>query len=672
MKERDDKMHGIEKLNLNDPETQSVDVVADNIDALRSLFPEAFEEGKIDFEVLKQLLGGAIDEREEKYGLNWHGKRKARQIALTPSTGTLLPCPKDSVNWDTTQNLMIEGDNLEVLKLLQKSYAGKVKLIYIDPPYNTGSDFVYPDDFRDGIKNYLRLTGQIADDGLAVTSNPESSGRFHTDWLNMMYSRLRLARGLLRQDGAICVSIDDNEIHSLRSIMDEIFGAENFLNCIAVKMSEASGVKMSHATSRMPKLKEYIVIYRRSERLSLRPQKVRISDWNEEYKEFLDNITRETLDHIKDISAISEISNEHVSKVNDLLGTAHIISANEAHKRYGGDSDFNEWRWSNAWRIVQAVGSASVKELALSQADNPHQDVRAVRSARGKLYLYKTAFNRESKSPRVQILFADESLEQNCGDFWSDIKTTGGIGGEGGIIFPNGKKPLKLLRRLIDAFINKGAGDLVLDFFAGSGTTGHAILEENKETDAKARFILVQIPEIIQKKDELFSLGFKTVSALTVARLKNAVTECGGSGGFRLFKLAQSNIRAWEPESANIEGALLANAEHLVQGRTEQDVLYELLLKVGLDLCVPIEKKEIAGKTVHSIGGGALIVCLADGLTKDLVEALANGIVAWRKALAPAVDTRVVFKDSGFADDVVKTNMAAILNQNGILDVRSL
>ena len=192
----------MKKLDAESPETKSADIVAGNIDALKALFPEAFTEGRIDFEVLKGLLGAAVDERDEKYGLNWHGKRRARQIALTPSTGTLLPCPEESVDWDTTQNLMIEGDNLEVLKLLQKSYAGKVKLIYIDPPYNTGKDFVYPDDFSDSIKNYLELTGQV-EGGRKISSNTEASGRFHTDWLNMMYPRLKLARKLASTDGVI-------------------------------------------------------------------------------------------------------------------------------------------------------------------------------------------------------------------------------------------------------------------------------------------------------------------------------------------------------------------------------------------------------------------------------------------------------------------------------------
>src|SRR5271168_2610182 len=208
------------------PESHSADIISENIDRLNELFAEAFTEGTIDFDVLRQLLGGAVDEHEEKYGLNWHGKRRARQLSLTPSTGTLRPCPEESVDWDTTQNLMIEGDNLEVLKLLQKSFSGKVKLIYIDPPYNTGKDFVYPDNYSDNIKNYLELTGQV-EGGRRISSNTEASGRFHTDWLNMMYPRLKLARNLLREDGVLLVSCDDEEVARLRELLNDIFGEEN-------------------------------------------------------------------------------------------------------------------------------------------------------------------------------------------------------------------------------------------------------------------------------------------------------------------------------------------------------------------------------------------------------------------------------------------------------------
>ena len=229
----------IEKIEANSPEAQSANIVADNLAQLKALFPELVTEGAngaaINVDVLKALVGDqTVTDADEKYGLNWHGKKKARQIALTPSTGTLRPCPEESVDWETTQNLMIEGDNLEVLKLLQKSYAGKVKLIYIDPPYNTGNDFVYPDNFQDNLKNYLELTGQT-EGGARITTNTEASGRFHTDWLNMIYSRLKLARNLLQPDGVIFISIDDSELSRLRIAADDVFGEENFIACFIWK-----------------------------------------------------------------------------------------------------------------------------------------------------------------------------------------------------------------------------------------------------------------------------------------------------------------------------------------------------------------------------------------------------------------------------------------------------
>jgi len=252
----------MEKLTLADPETRSADLLVENIERLKALFPEVVTEGAdgpaINADVLKALVGDqTVTDAEEKYGLNWHGKRRARQLALTPSTGTLRPCPKDSVDWDTTQNLMIEGDNLEVLKLLQKSYAGKVKLMYIDPPYNTGKDFVYPDNFQDNIKNYLELTGQV-EGGQKISSNTEASGRFHTDWLNMMYPRLKLARNVLREDGVLLISIDDHEIENLRRVCSEIFGEENFIACMTWEKSRKNDAKLISVGH------EYIVMYAKS------------------------------------------------------------------------------------------------------------------------------------------------------------------------------------------------------------------------------------------------------------------------------------------------------------------------------------------------------------------------------------------------------------------------
>ena len=254
----------LKKIDINDPEAQSTDLVAGNIEQLKNLFPELITEGvngvSVNVDVLKALVGDkSVTEADEKYGLNWHGKRRARQLALTPSTGTLLPCPEESVDWETTQNLMIEGDNLEVLKLMQKSYSGKIKLIYIDPPYNTGKDFVYPDNFQDNINNYLELTGQV-ESGQKISSNTESSGRFHTDWLNMMYPRLKLARNLLREDGVLFLTLDDTEVSNMRCICDEIFGEENFLANIVWQKKYAvanddPGIGVMH---------DHILVYRKS------------------------------------------------------------------------------------------------------------------------------------------------------------------------------------------------------------------------------------------------------------------------------------------------------------------------------------------------------------------------------------------------------------------------
>lgn len=648
-------MPEIKKLVLDDPDTHSADIIGDNIQALEALFPEAFKEGGIDFDVLKQLLGTAVDEKDEKYGLNWHGKRKARQIALTPSTGTLLPCPDESVDWDTTQNLMIEGDNLEVLKLLQKSYAGKVKLIYIDPPYNTGKDFVYPDNFQDSIRNYLSLTGQIDEGGQKASSNTESSGRFHTDWLNMMYPRLKIMRSLLKDDGVLCVSINDKEQASLKHILNEIFGEENFLAQIVWDKNhsaQAGLFKIYH---------EFVMIYARSaERLT--PIKA------PESEDF-------------EAGAMKKQSARHpLQKFTFPKGTR--FDATDGHELTGSWGETETVRLCSG-RMLSDNGKLSEDvelEAAFTQANQMKQffygDRDTLVDSRGQrvLEFYFTSTGK-LKVTKERGVFTPPSVQR-----WG---MQGEVSTELAQLFGMSAPPLEtpksvnMMRDLIQWFT--GHGDIVADFFAGSGTSGHAVTMMNALTDAQRRFLLVQFPEECAPDSEAGKAGFKTISDICKRRLvlasekfKAENNEAIFDAGFRFYKLAPSNIVAWEPEPSDLEGTLLASTEHLVAGRSEQDVLYELLLKLGLDLCVPIEEKDIAGKAVHSIGGGALIVCLADGLTTDTVETVANGIVAWRKELAPAVDTRVVFKDSGFADDVAKANMAAILNQNGVLDVRSL
>lgn len=632
----------MEKLTLNHPDTKSADIVADNIEKLKALFPDAFSEGGIQFDTLKQLLGGAIDEREEKYGLNWHGKRRAKQIALTPSTGTLRPCPdkKESLDWASTQNLMIEGDNLEVLKLLQKSYAGKIKMIYIDPPYNTGKDFVYPDDFRDSIRNYLELIGQTKD-GQKLTANSDASGRFHTDWLTMMYPRLKLARTLLRSDGVIFITIDDHEVGNLRSLCDEIFGEENFQGILiwqhSLQPKGYSGTFSVHHN--------YVLCYQKSEDFELA------------------NLDR-TDEHNKNYSNPDNDPNGpwRSGDVRNALYRPNLIYKITTPSGKTIDPPANGWRWSKE-TVATKISSG---EIIFSPDES-----RIIR----KIYLNTL----DGRTPET-ILFGKEVGTTR--DAASEIKALF----DGGVPFDT-PKPTGLIRHLI-ALSGARGNDIVLDFFAGSGTTAHAILAKNSDENGHLRSIIVQLPEPLdaENKDQKEAADFckrlgkpRNIAELTKERLRQSAKQIReanpifhGDTGFRVFKLDTSNIRSWEPNPDDLPASLLDAAEHIKDGRSEDDILFELLLKLGLDLATPIENKSISGKTVHSIGAGALLVCLAPSITQPEVEALALGMIAWHEEQAPAGETTVVFRDSAFADDVAKTNLAAILGQHGLTTVRSL
>ncbi len=631
----------MERITANDPSTRSADVVGKNIEQLKALFPEAFTEEKVNFEVLKQVLGGEVDNHEEKYGLNWHGKRQARQLALTPSTGTLRPCPEGSVDWDTTQNLMIEGDNLEVLKLLQKSYTGKVKLIYIDPPYNTGKDFVYPDDFRDNIQNYLELTGQVDDQKLKLSSNTDASGRFHTKWLNMMYPRLTLARNLLRNDGAICVSLDDTELANFKGVADEVFGAENFLATIAwekvhTRKNSSKTFSISH---------DYVVVYAKNK-----------EDWDR-------------------ILIPREGPSAYKNPDNDPKGPwkADPITA---HNPYNAEYTIKK---PNGVILTRPSG----RYWAFSEETwKAKVDADEIIWGTGKSYPMIKRYLSDVQDGLVPVTLFSRKF---AGDTATAKKEVDDIFAAQGVFeYP---KPTMLIRRLIQ--ICARPTDVVLDFFAGSGTTGHAVIAQNAEDSGNRRFILVQLPELLNpaNSEQMPSAEFcaklgkpGNIAELTKERLRRAGKKiCDGNAisspgdlGFRVFKLDSSNIRAWEPESDDLEHTLLDSIDHIKPDRSEDDILYELLLKLGLDLCVPVETRTIVGKAVRSVGAGTLMACLDETIAREDVESLARGIVEWHKQLSPAGDSTVVFRDSAFEDDIAKTNLAAILEQHGLGNVRSL
>ncbi|WP_317963242.1 site-specific DNA-methyltransferase [Methylocaldum szegediense] len=661
----------MKKLTLNDPETRSLDGVAENIRRLKALFPELVTEGPngaaVNVDVLKALVGDAtVTDADEKYGLNWHGKRRARQLALTPSTGTLRPCPEDSVDWDTTQNLMIEGDNLEVLKLLQKSYAGKVKLIYIDPPYNTGKDFVYPDDYQDSIKNYLELTGQV-EGGRKISTNTEASGRFHTAWLNMMYPRLKVARSLLRDDGAVFISIDDTEADNLKKIGCEIFGDEAFVGFLPVLVNPRG----RHLDKYIAKTHDYLAVFVKDPEVDGSiVGMIKGEAMTEEYDREDERGKYRALGLRNRNQAFNPRTRPNLFfplYVNPDTGRVSLVQDHEfTEKVLPVTPDGIETCWT--WGRDKVVADNELL-IADRMGDGTWRVFR-------KDYLMNE--DGEKASTLAKSLWLDKEFNNDYGR-----KSLKELLGSPVLDFP--KSPY-LIERIVA--IASRSSDIVLDFFAGAGTTGHAVMTQNLADGGTRRYVLVQLPEPLdpENKDQRVAAEFcdglgkpRNIAELTKERLRRAAKKIKdenptytGDLGFRVFKLDSSNIRAWEPDRDNLEQTLLDSMEHIKPDRTETDVLYELLLKLGLDLCVPIETRTFAGKEVHSVGGGVLMACLAPKIERAEVEALAQGIVDWHKALAPAGDTTCVFRDSAFADDVAKTNMAAILEQHGITNVRSL
>lgn len=641
----------IKPITADDPEAKSADVIAANLYKLKELFPEAVTEDGVNVDVLNQLIGKTVSDAEEKYGLTWFGKRKARQLALTPSTGTLRPCPEESVDWDTTQNLFIEGDNLEVLKLLQKSYANKVKLIYIDPPYNTGRDFIYPDDFRDSVRNYKQLTGQIDTEGNAISSNSDTLGRFHTNWLNMLYPRLRLARNLLNDSGVIAISIDDTELPNVRKLCDDVFGEENFVANVIWKKRSTPPNDKTIGTQH-----DYIVIYcKRMDGVELNLRE-RTEEQIDRYKNS-DN-------HIKGPWAASDLTaNVKGGRFVESLYFP-ITNPNTGEEHY--PSAHGNWRF-NRERIERLLANDEIYFGADGKGKPMLKRFLCdIKEGITWTTLWDFAPYNTQGSQEMRALLGSSTMFEN-------------------------PKPSGLLEHVLKLGMSQDG--IILDFFAGSCSTAQAAMDMNASDGGTRRFVMVQLPEPCPPQSDPYRAGFITIAAIGKERIrkcgeairealanvqrKNAEKLPGTMPdvpkidvGFRVFKLDASNIRAWNPDPDDLEGTLQDHTEHLVPGRSEVDVLYELLLKLGLDLAVPIETRQIAGKNLHSIGAGTLFACLAESVSRDDVEAVAQEIINWHKELSPEGETTIVFRDSGFVDDVAKSNLAAILVQAGFDETR--
>ena len=634
----------MDKLTAADPETRSPDLAAANVAQLKALFPSAFAGDALDFDALRQLLGAAAaDESPEKYGLSWHGKGQARRVALAPTAATLRPCPQDSLHWDTTQNLFLEGDNLEILKLLQKSYAGRVKLIYIDPPYNTGKDRIYPDDYQDGIGNYLRLTGQTDDQGHKVSTNPESSGRFHTHWLNMMYPRLKVARNLLREDGAIMISLDDGEIDNLRKLCSEIFGDENFVTTIIWQKKYAP----SNDAKWLSDNHDYIVLIARSK-----------ETWRPNLLERTDAANARYANPDNDPRGVWKPSGLDVKTYSEQYDYEITTPSGRIVRPPAGTC----WRYSRE-RFGELVAD---NRIWFGKSGN---NVPAIKRF---LYEVKDGITPLTIWPYTEVGHNQEATQE--------VRELGVLGCDS-------PKPLRLLERILR--IGSDPDSIIMDFFAGSGTTGHAVMEQNKRDGGSRRYILVQLPEPLDpaKSNQRIAANFcdsigkpRNLAELTKERLRRAGRQIwdanpdfSGDTGFRAFRLDSSNIKTWDPHPADLEQALLDHVEPIKEGRSEQDILYELLLKFGYDLCAPLAQREIAGKIVYAPPDGSLLVCLARRIDLAAAVALAGGLAAWRPELPiPPAGVTAIFRDSAFADDVVKVNLTEILRQRGIARVRSI
>ena len=563
----------------------SANIVGENLAKLRELFPDAFTESsvkgeprwKVDFDALREVLGDTIEDKPERYSFTWNGKSRAKLIANTPTAATLRPCPEESVNWDTTKNLFIEGDNLEVLKLLQKSYHRKVKMIYIDPPYNTGKEFIYPDKFQDNLGTYLRYTGQIDDDGFKLSSNAESSGRYHTNWLNMMLPRLKLARNLLRDDGAIFVSIDDNEVVNVRKLCDEVFGEENFVAQLvwAKRVSPANDAKWYSSDH------EYVVIYARVKE-QWYPRKTERTEQHNSYYKNPDNDPRGAWN-----SAAYTCNKSRSERPNLYYSITNPNTGDEV------------WPDENAvWKYSKERHEQNVKENRLYWGANGQSS-----APRSKAYLDEA----KPVVPRSLLHHKEVGSTQTA-----TLETRELFEGAA-FTYP---KSVGLIKKLL--FQTLEDGDTVLDFFAGSCTTAHAVFELNAEQEASHRFIMVQLPEECSEDSESFKAGYATIAEIGKERIRRAAQKFAdlypSDLGFKVFKLDASSVTPWDTEFEAVEEKLYDNIDRIKSGRTDSDLMYELLLKYGLERTDHIPSAFGACSGLRDSGvGGSLSVSFFGG-----------------------------------------------------------
>ena len=601
---------------------QSMDLEQEARERLRAVFPDCFAEGKLDIDKLLTMCGEYITNDFEKYKFEWKGKSECLQLAQRRSTGTLRPCKEESVNFDETQNLYIEGDNLEVLKLLQTAYFRRVKMIYIDPPYNTGNDFVYEDDFADPMARYKEVTQQT------TKSNPETMGRFHTNWLNMMYPRLRLAANLLRDDGVIFISIDDNEVTNLRKVCDEVFGEENFI-CQFIWKSKLGKVG---TTTTISSTHEYILCYGK-------------------YKDSL---------NFKMIETTNDGRRENLrqwgqaDRREDRPSMFYPITLNGIQV-YPIKEDGTEGRWRVGKEMAEDLLSRGLLELV--QKD-------------GKYNIYRNFANGITEIPYDTLLLDDIGTTAKGATILKSL----GLGKSFDY-----SKPVELIKHFLLLCSKKN--DIVLDFFSGSATTAHAVMQLNAEDSGNRQFIMVQLPELCDEKSEACKAGYKNICEIGKERIRRAgakILEKAREAnmqltlgaeekplpdvGFKVFKLDTSNLKTWdtsyvsEDNLVTLFDRMSGMFDSVKPDRGPLDVVYEIMLKMGVELTYSVTSVVVSGKTAYAVGDECLLlICLEEGVTSEMIEEMAD--------YAPA---KIILAESCLADDTEMSNAHYILRDRGI------
>lgn len=619
---------------------ESVDMTEKNIEKIESLFPNCItetldENGKlikaINFDLLKQMLSKEIIDGDEAYEFTWVGKKAAIVEANKPIRKTLRPCVDESVNWDNTENLYIEGDNLEVLKLLQENYLGRVKMIYIDPPYNTGNDFIYRDDFGIDIKEYEDELGLFDEYGNKLFRNTDSNGRFHSDWCSMIYSRLLLARDLLSEDGAIFVSIDDNEIANLIKICDEIFGNKNFVGCI----SRATGTTTGQDANKIGSSLDYCLVYSKSELFILNG----IDMDEKDIKRFNEKDSKGRY------STLQLRKTGNADRREDRPNMFYSITAPDGSIVY----PFGPSNYLSRWRVSKESYDKLLKDDKIVWKKNENVDLSIVEGFKKSTWTPYVKYYLEGRTKQVSNLFQDIEGNKKASIVLKEL-----LGAKG--IFDN-PKPVEFIKRLIQISTNDDS--LILDFFSGSATTAHAVMEFNLERESNRKFILIQLPELCEKGTTAERLGYISISDIGKERIRKVggvinteITQNDSylDTGFRVFKLDDSNMTDVFYSVNDYSQDLLSNLESNIKSdRNDLDLLFGCLLEWGLPLSLPYNSEVIEGCTVHNYNNGDLIACFNENIPDSVI-----------KYIAKQQPLRAVFRDSSFANSPSKINVGEI------------